>query len=73
MIGSDLEDIKIVQGGLIQLEFINTAKKERYRVILDPFSFFQKLGEAMDQDHIEWLRRNKREVDLLIEKEFKKV
>ena len=46
--------IEVIQGGLLQIDFLNTVTEEGFRCFADPNEFFGMLGAAMQKNVEEW-------------------
>ena len=49
-------DVKVIQGGLIQVDFMNMTKREGGRMFMSPERFFEKLGRSMQHSHHNYLQ-----------------
>lgn len=50
-------DVKVIQGGLLQVDFMNMTKKEGGRMFMSPERFFEKLGRSMQHSHHNTLQK----------------
>lgn len=53
----NLVAIEVIQGGLLQLDFLPETKDAKgFRVFVEPVQFFAKLGEAWQDNREAWLK-----------------
>jgi hypothetical protein len=52
-------DVKMINGGLLQVDFMNMTKQEGGRMFISPERFFEKLGRSMQHNHHNNLQRKK--------------
>lgn len=44
-------DVKVIQGGLLQVDFMNMTTRQGGRMFMSPERFFEKLGRSMQHTH----------------------
>lgn len=54
--------VLVIQGGVLQIDFYNETEKKGYRCFCDAKVFFEKLGYAMEVNHIEWQEKFAKEL-----------
>jgi len=50
--------IEVIQGGILQIDFLNTATNKSERCFIDPYNFFNMLGNAMQDNVHYWIKMN---------------
>ena len=51
-------DVKMIQGGLIQIDFLIVETNKHERCFVEPNKFFGKLGESMMESQGKWYKHN---------------
>jgi hypothetical protein len=53
-----IERIEVIQGGTFQIDFVNKETNESNRCFIDPKDFFNMIGQAMQNNVNEWIKKN---------------
>ena len=60
-----IKKIEVIQGGLFQIDTQNLKDNKCQRIFIDPYKLFTMIGQAMQNNHIDYLNKNKYEGDVL--------
>ena len=47
-------DVQVIQGGVLQIDFVRTEDGKTFRSFCDGNIFFEKLGRSMAMNHVKW-------------------
>jgi hypothetical protein len=53
-----IQSIKIIQNGLVQVDFWFTQQEKGERAFCDPDRFFNMIGESMQENHNDFIKKN---------------
>jgi len=57
--GDDFEfiNVQLIQGGVLQIDFVNNTEKKSCRMFANGDDFFKKFGRSIKLNHIEEMKK----------------